>query len=376
MIKSEHKPKIISFEEGMKLIGQGYFALDPHCHSSYSYDVPDAKDTSPESIIRQQKLIGLKPILTDHNTINGYDYLKRKGYDIIPAMELTFKPKIARKIFSYKHKPIQTLHINIFGLHNNDMEMIREITQRGDLDELIKYFRQNDLDWTYNHPFYHEKKEHLNWKVIPGLAQNYFDVVELNSTYSKGLNDIAQRFSNKLDKGIVASSDSHTGNPGQGFVIAEGKNFKDFWENVKNGESYIVRKDMGTWDIVREASRMMNQAFRTRKRPYIGRTYTPSTTVQPFDELLKSVSSGKLRNTFITKKIIQMMLQSINYTAVPLLAWRLHVTKDEEKADRIRHRMHAITNKMIAIKRNIKPVRKNIIKQTYYDARLIKNSTK
>ena len=50
----------------------------------------------------------------------------------------------------------------------------------------------------YNHPFYHAKKEKLNWRIIPALAENYFDVIEINSTYSKGFNDITQRFAENL----------------------------------------------------------------------------------------------------------------------------------------------------------------------------------
>jgi len=211
--KKNYDNKVVSMEQGMKFIGDGYFALDPHCHSSYSYDVPDTDNTSPESIIKMQKLKGIKTILTDHNTLDGYSYLRRKGTKIIPAVELTFKPLIARQIIS--SKPIQTLHINIFGLNNNDLSVIKEITQRGDLDELVAYLKQNDLAWVYNHPFYHADKEHLNWKVIPALAKNYFDVIELNSSYSKGLNDITLKLAENLGKGFVAGSDNHTGDPGK-----------------------------------------------------------------------------------------------------------------------------------------------------------------
>lgn len=378
--RTENNNNIISYEQGMKLIRDGYFALDPHCHSSYSYDVPDTGDTSPEKIVKVQKSKGLKTILTDHNTLEGYNYLKKKGIDIIPAVELTFKPLIARKIIS--NKPIQTLHINIFGLNNKDMEVIKEITQRGDLDELVRYLRQNDLGWTYNHPFYHAKKEHLNWRIIPALAKNYFDVIELNSSYSKGLNDIIERLAKNLNKGIVAGSDSHTGNPGRALVIAEGKNFKEFWQNVIEGKTYIVRKDMGTRDIVREASLIINQAFRARLRPRPGRRYVPSTTVAPFDYLMRSVTSGKLKNRFIAKKVIQMILQSINYTAVPLFAWRFHVTKNEETAQRIRNKMHMLTNNILTDK--IKSLKKRHerndlkkgIRLKYYGADIVAQSKK
>jgi len=344
MEKLTYKHQIISMERGMELIKEGYFAIDPHCHSSYSFDVPDVKETSPESVIKAQRIRGLKTILTDHNTLNGYNYLKQKKYKLIPAIELTFKPKIARKIVS--HKPIQTLHINVFRLKNRDLKKIRTIAETGDLDALVKYFRKNDLDWMYNHPFYHEKKERLNWKVIPDLAKNYFDVIEINSNYSKGFNDITQRFAENLNKGIVAGSDSHTGNPGRGIVIAKGKNFKEFWNNVKEGNSYIVREDMGTWDIVRESSLIINHAFRMRLNPRHERRYTPATDVQTFDEILGSVTTGKLRNKLVAKKILQMILQSLNYIAVPIFAWRLHVTRDEEKAQKLRNKMHTLTNKI------------------------------
>jgi predicted metal-dependent phosphoesterase TrpH len=374
---NRYNPKIVSMEYGIDLIKQGYFAMDPHCHSSYSYDVPDVKETSPESIIKVQKLKNLRQVLTDHDNLNGYNRLKSKGQKILPAVELTFKPKIARKVIS--PKTIQTVHINIFGLNNSDLTALREIAGTGDLDELILYLKQNDLDWMYNHPFFHEKKEKLNWRAIPGLAKNYFDVIELNNSFSKGLNDINQRIAEKLDKGIVASSDSHTGNPGRAFVIAEGKNFKDFWENVKSGNTYIMRKDMNTWGIVREASLIINQAFNANIRPSIQKRYRPATNVEPLDYIMKSVTSGKLKNQFITKKVIQMTLQSLNYAAGPMLAWRLHVTKNEDKAEHIRNKMQALTNNIQSLKQHVKKNDKNHTnkhsKQQHYGYNLVNHKS-
>jgi predicted metal-dependent phosphoesterase TrpH len=342
---------IISAERGMELISEGYFALDPHCHSSFSFDVPDVKETSPESVMKAQRLKGLHNILTDHDNIAGYLHLKRKGYKLIPAMELTFKPKIARMIYS--QKPIQTLHINVFQLDKNDMHTLLEISKSGDLDELVTYFKQNDIAWMYNHPFYHEKNEKLNWRVIPELAKKYFDVIELNSTYSKSINNINQRIAEKLGKGIIASSDSHTGNPGIGYTIAEGKNFREFWDNVIDGDAYIMRKDMNRRNIVREASLMINYSFKANNNRK-ARRYTPATGIETFDNIARSVTSGSLRNSFITKKILQMLLQGLKYTAVPYFAWKLHVTKDEERAEKVRHKIHRITDKIRTFKDKIK----------------------
>jgi len=385
MYENHHYPRnygsrVVSLETAGQLIKEGYHALDTHCHSSYSFDVPDVKETSPESIYKVQKSLGLMNVLTDHDTLNGYNHLKHKGYKTIPAVELTFRPKIARKIIT--ERSMHTLHINIFGLSNHDMIMISEIAHRGDLDELVAYMKSNDLDWTYNHPFYHDKNEYLNWRIIPSLAKNYFDVIELNSQFSRGLNNINQRIAEKLGKGIVASSDSHTGNPGSGFVIAEGKNFKDFWENVKNGDAYVMRRNIGTWDVVREASMTINQAFNANIRPRREKRYTPATGFGPFDSIAKSVTSGRLRNRFVLKKVIQMFLQSLKYTAGPMLAWKLHVTKDEERAEHVRRRIHLITNKLKELENNIKNRKHSNkhrsvihVRPKYYGEELVKSNS-
>jgi|GEM_PF-1925166 len=359
------KPRIVTRKEAEDLLGEGYSALDPHCHSSYSYDVPDMKDTSPEQIFRKQKSLGLMNILTDHDTLNGFNHLKHKGFKTIPAVELTFRPKIARKVVT--NKPYHTMHINVFCLSNHDLIMLKEISNRGDFDELVKYFVDNDLEWMYNHPLYHDKREHLNWRAIPAIANNYFDVIELNCQFSKGLNNINQRLAEKLGKGIAASSDSHTGRPGGAFIIADGKNFRDFWDNVKSGNAYIMRRDMGTWDVMREASLIINQAFSASTHPRIDKRYIPSTGFSPFDRIAKSVTSGSLKNQFIMKKVIKMTLQSLQYTAGPVLAWKLHVTKDEEKAEYIRRRIQLVTNKIEELKHNVKNSRqyRNYIKNVH-----------
>jgi predicted metal-dependent phosphoesterase TrpH len=345
------KPRIVTRREAEALLAEGYQALDPHCHSAYSYDVPDVKETSPEIIFKKQKSLKLMNVLTDHDTLNGFNHLKHKGFKTIPAVELTFRPKIARKVVT--NKPFHTTHINVFCLNDHDLIMLKEIAARGDFDELVKYFVDNDLEWMYNHPLYHEKREHLNWRAIPSIANNYFDVIELNCQFSKGLNNINQRLAEKLGKGIAASSDSHTGRPGEAFVIADGKNFRDFWDNVKSGNAYIMRRDMGTWDVMREASLIINQAFNANTHPRIDKRYTPETGFRPFDKIAKSVTSGSLKNQFIMKKVIKMTLQSLQYTAGPVLAWRLHVTKDEEKAEYIRRRIQLVTNKIKELQNNI-----------------------
>jgi len=338
------KSRFVSLEQANGLITDGYYAIDPHCHSSYSYDVPDVKVTNPESVIKVQKKMGLNFLLSDHDTINGYNYLKKKGYKVVPCSEITIKPRIARKIDM--KKPVQTLHINVFGMNNHDMTMLREIADKGDLDEFVHYIKYNDLDCMYNHPFWRDMGERMNWRVVPGIAKNYFDVLELNGTFSKGMNDLVVELAGKMNKGIIAGSDSHTGNPGRGFVMAEGKNFKDFWENVKAGNMFVHRKDFGLKDIITESSLIVNQVFNANTRPILERKYTPATEFKPFNVIARSVTSGRLKNKYILKTAIQMALQGVNYSAGPVLAWKIHMLKDKKEVHHIKRNMSTVMSKM------------------------------
>ncbi|MEM4638130.1 MAG: hypothetical protein QXK76_03870, partial [Candidatus Woesearchaeota archaeon] len=68
MNKTYNSNMIINEKESLELKNQGYKAMDPHCHSSYSYDVPNSRETSPKSIVKLQQKKGLIPIITDHDT--------------------------------------------------------------------------------------------------------------------------------------------------------------------------------------------------------------------------------------------------------------------------------------------------------------------
>jgi predicted metal-dependent phosphoesterase TrpH len=335
---------MINTAKAKDLIRQGYFAIDPHCHSSFSYDVPDVIETSPENVVAKQINLGLKPLITDHDTLNGYNFLKSKGISSIPAVELTIKPTKA-KLVEFD-KPIHTLHINIFGLNNKDFKILNYIALSGDLDLLVEYMKSRDLDWMYNHPFWHESGERLNWKVIPGLAKNYFDVVEINSGFTKSMNDLTIKLAEKQNKGIIASTDNHTGNPGVAISIAEGRNFKEFWNNVKEGKSFIVRKDMSTLKVVKETTTTIDQIFRSNIYPEEQRKYVPDLGLGLLNKFAKLVTSGSLKDKQILKKVMQMIFHTINYTAGPAIAWKYHINKTNTQIQAIHQNIDKLVRQL------------------------------
>ncbi|MGV8171689.1 MAG: hypothetical protein ACP5OA_03280, partial [Candidatus Woesearchaeota archaeon] len=83
------------------------------------------------------------------------------------------------------------------------------------------------------------------------------------------------------------------------------------------------------------------------------------------------------------KNIIRVLLQSIKYTAGPLLAWRLHVTKDEERAEKLRKKMRIVTERIKSFSKKFKHQKSDKIdnnsrihhpRRTYYGMELVKAS--
>lgn len=352
---------LIDEKQAILLQKQGFLAMDPHCHTSFSYDVPDVLETSPKSVIKAQKDKGLIPVITDHDTLKGYLAARKIDKKIISGVEISIKPEKA-KLLDYKK--IHTLHINVFGLTKEQCEILENIAIIDkDLDLFVQFLKDEDLEWAYNHPFWHQNHEKFVWKAIPGLAKNYFDVIEMNASMPKSMNDLALHIAQRFNKGVVASSDSHTGKPGAGYVLAEGKNFRDFWSNIKQGEMQVVRGDMNAITAVKEASYMISNIFRSNINPSPEQSFKSSIGIRPVDSIATAVTSGRLKNTFIIKKALQMTVQTLNYSAGPVLAWELYLRRNNAFADKVRKRIELMSLKMQDVTDNVKTtVRKTIQK--------------
>jgi predicted metal-dependent phosphoesterase TrpH len=344
VVKGKYGSKVISVEQAAEYLNEGYFAADLHCHTSFSYDVPDVPETSPEHVIKEQLWQGLRPVISDHDTLNGYNHFMnnkrisdaRKAL-LIPAVEITIKPVKANLVDLKKR--MHTVHINVFGLDDKDLSILENIAKSGDLDIFIKYLKDNNLDYMYNHPFWHETGEKLNWKVIPGLAKNYFDVIELNAGRSRAMNDLAVHMAEQFGKGIVASSDSHIGRPGKAFVLAKGENFKEFWNNIKRGEMFIVRHDMTTFGVVKETRVAITQIFDADTNTTEDKVFVPSLGIKIIDKIAHTVTNGSLKNQHIIKKIISTILHTLNFSAGPLIAWKFYISKQNDFAEKFRNRI-------------------------------------
>ncbi|MGV8087336.1 MAG: PHP domain-containing protein [Candidatus Woesearchaeota archaeon] len=321
---------IINLEESLVLKNQGYLALDPHVHSSHSYDVPESTRTIPESIILAQENHGLIKIITDHDTMSAHNYLSRK--DVVRGVEIKIKPKKMRLIKTIN--PMHTLHINVYGLDDSQFEILENISREtGDFDLFIDYIRSEGLKYQYNHPFWHERKEKMNWKVIPEITKEYFDVVEVNAGRPKILNDLAIYLAQEYGKGITSSTDTHTGRLGHAMVLAKGNDFNEMWENIINRQMYIVRNDITAIGVVEEAARMIENIFDVKIKN--NGSYTLDTGIMLLDALAKSIHTAKTNN--MVGKIVYKGVGLFNNYFGRMLAEKLYIGKENKLGQEIKN---------------------------------------
>jgi len=236
-------------------------AIDSHMHSSASYDNAHVPETAPAAIIQRQKDIGLIPLLTDHDTLEGIESIISSGEDIMRSVEIKFKP--LKAIYFDKHKSYHTVHLNLFDIKTQQYDDIKDIISTGDMDMLADYLLNEDIPWSYNHPAWHEAGDHFNRNQMIAMARHYAPVIELNAGRPKHANDVAEKLAKIFCKGLCAGSDGHTGtgSVGRSYVIANGNNFREAWEHVVAGDATIIRHDVTSKEITFEAVKMIQQIF-------------------------------------------------------------------------------------------------------------------
>ncbi|MCI0470766.1 MAG: hypothetical protein L0Y73_03815, partial [Candidatus Aminicenantes bacterium] len=214
-----------------RLIAQGWGAMDMHVHTWHSYDVLPVKTHDPLVIYKKARKNGFRFItFTDHDTMDAYDQIGWTIEGIVPGVEI--------KLFDPKRIG-HTLHINVYELTKKQFLELEDIARKDkNLETFIQYLRDHRLNYIYNHPFWHEGAEEPNIQSIFEIAP-LFPVIEYNMGRVSMLNRQAMRLAEYNGLGVAAGSDTHIGRIGSTYTLSRGETFKDFFQQIKNGNSCI-----------------------------------------------------------------------------------------------------------------------------------------
>jgi len=235
--------KILSFKDAEVFRKHGWQAADLHVHTLFSPDVISVRSLHPTRLYQTAKENGMDYVtFTDHDTMDAYDILGHEMEGLIRGVEIKIKD-----MKTVGH----TIHINVYDLDNDQFKKLEEIAASEDLHRFLYFLRKEELPFVYNHPLWFEPGERPNLAIIPNLIK-LFPVIEYNMHRVRRKNEIIMELARRYGKGLIASTDTHSGRIGQAYTLSRGRNFREFYNNICRGKSYIVVRDLTTQDLMQE----------------------------------------------------------------------------------------------------------------------------
>lgn len=323
------KPALISPETARTLMEGGWKAADLHLHTFYSYDVVPTREVDPLVLYERARARGMSFVcFTDHDTMEAYDRVGWTREGVITGVEV--------KILDRKRVG-HTVHINVYLLSRQQFEEIEKIARvAGDIEMLVEYLKGENLPFAFNHPFWHEPGEKLNAAAVVELAE-MFPVLEYNLGRVRKLNRMVLELAAAKSKGVVAGTDSHTGDAGRIFTVARGENFREFFESIKNGEARLVTEDL-TYHRIKNEIRNRLEMLMDNRRWVMGKEGLRMETGNALaDAVIETLSGGREDVLAVKREMVKFLARMVSSTGVPA---RLYLRKQNMLASRIQQELN------------------------------------
>ncbi len=303
--------RILSSQDVSELVDSGWKKADLHVHTCCSHDVPAWGPVHPQVLYDRAVSKGMNYVtFTDHDTIDAFDLLGLNKESLVTGVELSITD-----IENVGH----TIHINVFELDKEQFDTMASIsTTRQNLFELIDFLKDDDLLYMYNHPFWFAAGETPNLSIIPEIAK-HFPLIEYNIQELKQKNQFAVALAHRLEKGMAITTDSHTGSIGAAYTIAEGDDFRSYFKNVCEGNSFMVM-DVPLWKhLSRELSTWVELAFNMDKQLDTGFF----TGVGKVDRAMRILGSEVFSDHPLFNKLTMKSIQKLSLSGLPVLLYML-----------------------------------------------------
>jgi hypothetical protein len=184
------------------------------------------------------------------------------------------------------------------------------------LETFIDYLRDNDLPYIYNHPFWHEHYETPNLPAIFEIAE-LFPVIEYNMGRVNVLNYQAMKLAECHGAAVAAGTDTHIGAVGRAFTLAKGETFREFFNEITSGRSYILPRDVTVNRMTHEINQRMLNLFAKEKWLFDKPSFHINTGVEAVDDLIEKLAKAEPNHHRQLRKIVRTLLQLINQSRIP-----------------------------------------------------------
>ena len=318
-----YSSKIISHEYAQHLIHHGWRAADLHVHSNCSFDIRNNPRLSPKKLYEKSMREGIDFIsFTDHDTIGAYVQLDCNLPGLVYGVEIEVDDT-----YTIGHK----LHMNVYDIDQLHFDSLMRIAKQGNTFDVVRYCQQRGLPYSYSHPINTAPWERLNVEGICDLMWN-FPVLEYNMNLIPEMNDLTIRIAEALGKGVMTATDSHWGEIGKCYTLAKGDTFREFFDNVAQGDAYLVVKDLDE----RGVNRLLLSYLQAHASGEAAKRGEYSSGFELVDKLLKRSRKGANPAVRLPILIILSAIASSRTMA------RKYLQAERQKVERIKQELQKI----------------------------------
>ncbi len=302
------RPMLRTPEEGQEMIASGWAAADLHVHSWCSYDVPPVAQNDPLRLYEKALRSGMSFVtFTDHDTMDAYDRVGWTRERVVPGVEI--------KILDCRRVG-HTVHVNVYGLDRKAFGELEDLAACGNIEAFVEALRSLCLPYSYNHPFWHEPYEKLNVREVFNLM-SLFPVLEYNMGRVLPLNLIAADASRRLGKGLVGSTDTHSGRIAEAYTLACGATFGEFMSEIAAGHSLVVAQDLTLDRLAAEVFDRLRCLFELERWEFAKPGFNMETGIALLDEHLQPLLLDPARKNSRLKKVLRWVMTGVAGSRIP-----------------------------------------------------------
>lgn len=302
-LAKSYRDRILDTHVGKTFIEDGWQSADLHVHTTCSHDVLPSPDFHPEAIYRKAMKQGLSFVsITDHDTMDAYDIVGWEREHLVTGVEVSF-----RDLKRVGH----TIHVNVYDLTKKEFDDIKQIAVFDqNIETFIDYLKSNHLPYLYNHPFWFDSRDKPNYLAAAEIFE-FFPVIEYNMKRVRKKNLLALWLAAEYEKGIMAGTDTHIGRVGEAYTLSKGSTFREYFSNIKRGNSFIVPQDLTIKNLNYEILTWIEVLFSLEE--VLGEK-THFTGIKPVDSVINFVASNSYEDYPRTFSIFESFLRKFAKT--------------------------------------------------------------
>lgn len=304
-LNKDYNDRILGQEDARIQKEEGFAPADLHVHSSCSYDVLPSPDFHPEAIYKKACDLGMKYVtITDHDTMDAYDIIGWERERLVTGVEITLLDPI---------RVGHTLHINVYQLDRRQFEELRQIARFDqNIETFISFVRENNLPYTYNHPFWFVAGEKPNYAKVEEIIE-LFPAIEYNMKRVRKKNILAMWLAQKYSKGITASTDTHVGAIGRAYTLSSGDTFNEFFNTIVEGNAFIVPQDLTLQNLNHEILTWLEVLFDLEE---VLESKTRFTGIHPVDACINFLARHTIEDYPRTFPLLESIFREIAQSGI------------------------------------------------------------